>query len=133
MLNNITLIGRWSKDNEIIQANNGTEILNATLAVSDPYDKENVTFVDVKAFKKTAVNAHQFTKKGSKVGIVGKLQQEKWQNKEGQNRSKHVVIANQIVFLDEKGDGQQNQQSNQQSKPDEPIEMEPEDLDGLPF
>ena len=104
MLNNITLIGRWSKDPEIIQANSGTEILNATIAVSDPYDKENTMFVEVKAFKKTAVNAHQFTSKGSKVGVVGKLQQEKWKNNEGQNRSKHVVIANQIVFLDEKGD-----------------------------
>lgn len=110
MINNITLVGRWSRDPEHIQANNGTDILNASLAVSDPYDKDNPLFVDVKAFKKVALNTQQYTKKGSKVGIVGKLVQERWE-KDGQKRSKHVVIAQQIAFLDDKQD---NQQTNEQ-------------------
>jgi len=133
MLNNINLIGRWTSDPEIIQANNGTEILNASIAVSDPFNKDHTDFVDVKAFKRTALNTHQYTSKGSKVAIVGKLQQERWENKEGQKRSRHVVIANQIVFLDDK---QSNNESSNQSNSADTFrgQGEPVDLgDDLPF
>jgi len=132
MLNNINLIGRWTSDPEIIQAKNGTEILNASIAVSDPFNKDHTDFIDVKAFKRTALNTHQYTSKGSKVAVVGKLQQERWE-KDGQKRSRHVVIANQIVFLDDK---QSNNESSNQSNSADTFrgQGEPVDLgDDLPF
>jgi len=98
MLNTINLIGRWTRDTEIIMAGNGTEILNGSLAVSDAFNKDHTDFIEIKAFKQLALNTNKFTSKGSKVAIVGKLQHERWE-KDGQKRSKHVVIANQIVFL----------------------------------
>ncbi|WP_121605332.1 single-stranded DNA-binding protein [Virgibacillus sp. Bac332] len=101
MYNNITLVGRWVADTEIRVANNGTEIMNGTLAVSDSFRKDHTDFIDVTAFKHLGLNTNKFTSKGSKVLVNGKLQQERWE-KDGQKRSKHVVIANQIVFLDDK-------------------------------
>lgn len=147
MYNQITLVGRWTRDTEIIMSQKGTEIMRGSLAVSDSYDKEHTDFVDVTAFGKLAVNANQFTGKGSKVLVSGKLRHERWE-KDGQNRSKHVVIANQIVFLDsrnspEKTSGSQQEnyqykeQGSQQQQPDNPFQGSGEQVDisdsDLPF
>lgn len=107
MFNKITLIGNWVADPELRYSQNGTEIMNATIAVRDSFDREHTDFVDVTAFKKTALNTVEYTKKGHRVLVEGKLQQQRWE-KDGQKRSKHVVIANQVVFLESKG--KQNQQ-----------------------
>ena len=116
MLNTINLIGRWTRDTEIIMAGNGTEILNGSLAVSDAFNKDHTDFIEIKAFKQLALNTNKFTSKGSKVAIVGKLQHERWE-KDGQKRSKHVVIANQIVFLDDKQQSSQEQPKKQEEDP----------------
>ena len=132
MYNQITLVGRWTRDTEIIMAGNGTEILNGSLAVSDAFNKDHTDFIEIKAFKALALNANKFTSKGSKVLVSGKLQHERWE-KEGQKRSKHVVIANQIVFLDDK----QQSSQGQPKKQTEPLENngKPIDIsdDMLPF
>lgn len=136
MLNNINLIGRWTKDTEIVMSNNGTEILNGSLAVNDPYNKDHTDFIDVIAFSKLALNTNNFTKKGSKVAIVGKLQQQRWETQDGQKRSKHVVVANQIVFLDDKSQSNQNSQKppqndsqgNQFGNDAEPLDIGSDDL-----
>jgi len=136
MLNNINLIGRWTKDTEIIMSNNGTEILNGSLAVNDPYNQDHTDFIDVVAFKKLALNTNKFTQKGSKVAIVGKLQQQRWESQDGQKRSKHVVVANQIVFLDDKSQSNQNSQKPPQDESQgnpygsdaEPIDISDRDL-----
>lgn len=112
MYNNITLVGRWTRDTEIIMSQKGTEIMRGSLAVNDSYDKEHTDFVDVTAFGKLAVNVNQFTGKGSKVLVSGKLRHERWE-KDGQNRSKHVVIANQIVFLESRNSSDNSNNSQQ--------------------
>jgi|SRR5690625_1451171 len=137
MLNQINLIGRWTRDTEITMSTNGTEILNGSLAVGDPYRKDHTDFVDVTAFKQLALNTNQYTQKGSKVAIVGKLQQQRWE-KDGQKRSKHVVIANQIVFLDDKQPAaSNNQQSSKANGNEDPFKKQGESSEiqdsDLPF
>ncbi len=148
MYNQITLVGRWTRDTEITMAQNGTEIMNGSLAVNDPYRKDHTDYVDVTAFKKLALNANQYTGKGSKVLVSGKLQHERWE-KDGQKRSRHVVIANQILFLDDKNNSgqsqqpspydynQQSQQAPQQAQQSNPFQGNGEQVDisdsDLPF
>src|SRR5690625_3637705 len=139
MYNQITLVGRWTRDTEVKMTQNGTEVLNGSLAVSDPYKKEHTDFIDIVAFKQLALNTNQYTKKGSKVLVSGKLQQERWENNEGQKRSRHVVIANQVVFLDDikQQNNQQNTATQQQQPQSNPFQGEGEQLDigddDLPF
>lgn len=138
MYNQITLVGRWTRDTEITTAQSGTEIMRGSLAVNDSYDKDHTDFVDVTAFGKLATNTNQFTSKGSKVLVSGKLRHERWE-KDGQNRSKHVVIANQIVFLDSRNSSespnssqqvnyQYQQPNNQMQTPGQPIDISDSDL-----
>lgn len=63
------------------------------------------------AFGKTAELLNNYCNKGSKIAVEGNLKQDRFTDKEGKNRSVVRVIANRIEFLDTKG------QSNNQDKP----------------
>lgn len=84
------------------------------MAVDNPFKKDDTSFFDIVAFGKTAQLLNDYCGKGSKVLIEGNLKQDRFQDKEGNNRSVVRVIANRIEFLDSKGSNQQNSQSQQQ-------------------
>lgn len=54
--------------------------------------------------------------KGSKLLVIGELKQNRFQDKEGQNREKVYVNLDKFEFLDSKGSNQQNNQSQQQGQ-----------------
>lgn len=96
--NSITILGRLTSDVET--ANNGS-IGKFTLAVSEKYkDKENTSFIDCTVFdeKRTEILS-KFVKKGSHLLVIGKIRQENWE-KDGQKRSKLVVIVDNFQFID---------------------------------
>jgi len=82
--------------------------------VADKYgwgDKEKTSFFDVVVFgNKTKVG--QYLHKGSKVTVYGRLQQDKWQNKDGQMQSKVGIVANQVELCG--GGKPRNNQGGQQ-------------------
>ena len=105
-MNSFNCIGRIGKEPETRYTESGTVICSFSLAISDGKDKEGkdkTLWLDVKAFNKTAELIAKHFKKGSQIGISGKLEQESWE-KEGQKRSKIVVIANNISFIGKKED-----------------------------
>ena len=113
MTNLTILTGRITKDLELRQAGQ-TQVTNFSMAVDNPFKKDDTSFFDVVAFGKTAELLNNYCGKGSKVLIEGNLKQDRFQDKEGNNRSVVRVIANRIEFLDNKGSNQQNSQSQQQ-------------------
>lgn len=103
-VNFVVLNGRLTRDVELKQANSGTAIGNMSIAVNDRVKRGNeyqdeVSFFDVTMFGKTAENAHKYISKGRMVTVAGKLQQQRWET-DGGKRSKVVVIAQSIQFLD---------------------------------
>ncbi|MBE7347079.1 single-stranded DNA-binding protein [Staphylococcus epidermidis] len=113
MTNLTILTGRITKDLELKQAGQ-TQVTNFSMAVDNPFKKDDTSFFDIVAFGKTAQLLNDYCGKGSKVLIEGNLKQDRFQDKEGNNRSVVRVIANRIEFLDSKGSNQQNSQSQQQ-------------------
>ncbi|WP_285140121.1 single-stranded DNA-binding protein [Staphylococcus epidermidis] len=113
MTNLTILTGRITKDLELKQARQ-TQVTNFSMAVDNPFKKDDTSFFDVVAFGKTAQLLNNYCGKGSKILIEGNLKQDRFQDKEGRNRSVVRVIANRIEFLDSKGSNQQNSQSQQQ-------------------
>lgn len=113
MTNLTILTGRITKDLELKQAGQ-TQVINFSMAVDNPFKKDDTSFFDIVAFGKTAQLLNDYCGKGSKVLIEGNLKQDRFQDKEGNNRSVVRVIANRIEFLDSKGSNQQNSQSQQQ-------------------
>src|SRR5699024_7251492 len=94
---------------------NGTEVLNGSLAVNDPFKQDHTDFVDVTAFGKLAINTKQYSGKGKQVLVDGKLHHERWETEDGQKRSRHLVRANRIVFLESRNSSGNTNSSNQQS------------------
>lgn len=113
MTNLTILTGRITKDLELKQAGQ-TQVTNFSMAVDNPFKKDDTSFFDIVAFGKTAQLLNDYCGKGSKVLIEGNLKQDRFQDKEGNNRSVVRVIANRIEFLDSKGSNQKNNQPQQQ-------------------
>lgn len=96
-LNSVSLSGNLTAAPEIRYGSGGGAILTFTLAVNRKYgEKEDVSFIDVKIFGKLGEAINQYLDKGKGVIVGGRLNQERWQNSEGENRSKVVVIADFI-------------------------------------
>lgn len=100
-MNSVNLIGRMTKDIEIFETGT-SKIGKFSIAVNDGYgDNQKSYFFEVITWNKTAENMEQYTGKGSKIAVSGKLQQDTWE-KEGKNYSKVIVNAFQVMFLDNK-------------------------------
>lgn len=116
MINNVTLVGRLTKDPELKYSQSGTAIARFTLAVNRQYKREgqpDADFISCIAFSKTAENLCNFMSKGSQIGVVGNIQTGSYE-KDGQRVYTTDVIANNIQFLESKSNSQQNQQPQQQ-------------------
>lgn len=124
-MNIVAITGRITKDLELKQAGQ-TQVTNFSMAVENPYKKYDASFFDIVAFGKTAELLNQYCGKGSKIGIDGTLKQDRFTDKEGNNRSVVRITANRIEFLDTKdqSNGQSQQQSGQ-AKPEKVAEDNP--------
>lgn len=111
MYNKVILVGNLTRDVELRYTQGGLAIAKVGLATNRKYkgqdgeQKEEVCFIDVNIFGRTAEVANQYLKKGSKVLIEGRLVLEQWNDQSGQKRSKHSVTAESMQMLDTKGGG----------------------------
>jgi single-strand DNA-binding protein len=113
MLNHVTLIGRLTKDPDLRYTPSGTAVAKFTLAVDRPRrsDSEKETdFIPVVAWGKTAENCANYIGKGSLVAVEGRIQVRTYEAKDGGRRWVTEVIAEQVRFLDRRGQGQEQQQ-----------------------
>ena len=116
-MNIVAITGRITKDLELKQAGQ-TQVTNFSMAVENPYKKDDASFFDIVAFGRTAELLNQYCGKGSKIGVDGTLKQDRFTDKEGNNRSVVRITANRIEFLDTKGQSNgQSQQQRGQAKP----------------
>jgi single-strand DNA-binding protein len=119
MLNKVLLIGNLVRDVELKYTQSGSAVAKFSLAVNRTWKdrnsgekREEVCYVDINIFGRSAEVANQHLSKGSKVLVEGRLVLDQWQDQNGQKRSKHSVAAESFQFLDSKND-QANNQSQQ--------------------
>lgn len=131
-MNKVTLTGRWTKDFECKALDSGKFLAKSSIAVDDGYgDKKQTFFFDVEMWGKTAEAAANYSGKGKRVLIDGRLKVETWE-KDGQKRSAVKVVAEQVEFLElkEKQGEQRQEQPNRDPFADEgrPIDISDSDL-----
>ena len=122
-VNRVTLIGNLGNDPEIKFLTNGDAVCNLSIATSESWkDKstgqpqERTEWHRVVFFRKPAEIIGEYTKKGSKLYIEGRLQTRKWQDKDGNDRYTTEIRGDQFQFLDSKGDNQGQQAAPQQQQ-----------------
>lgn len=129
--NKVVLVGRLVANPELRHTTNGTAVSDITVAVNDRVgkDREEVSFVDCTLWGLTAENTSKYLGRGSLVLVEGRLHQDKWQTKEGENRSKLKVMVERLVFMEGKKNGNEN------ANRDEPTEAsnDNENSEDIPF
>jgi single-strand DNA-binding protein len=111
MFNKIILVGNLTRDIELRYSQGGMGIAKTAIATSRKFTangekKEEVCFVDITFFARSAEIANQYLRKGSKILVEGRLNFEQWADQNGQKRSKHSVVVETMQMLDSKGENQ---------------------------
>lgn len=116
MINAVQFQGNLTRDVEMRFTPNGTAVATIGLANNRKYKgkdgqvAEEVTFVDIQAFGKTAEMVHKYFQKGAQVLIEGRLQLDQWDDKQtGQKRSKLKIVAEKVHFCGGKRESQSTQ------------------------
>ena len=109
MFNKVILVGNLTRDIELRYSQSGMGIANTAIATSRKYTsngekKEEVCFIDITFFARSAEIANQYLRKGSKILVEGRLNFDQWVDQNGQKRSKHSVVVETMQMLDSKGD-----------------------------
>lgn len=104
-------MGHLGRDVELRYTAAGTPVCEFPLASNERYKRgeewiEDVCWIDVTCWGRTAEIAAEYLKKGSGVLIIGRLRQEKWDDKStGQKRSKHRIVCTELKMLGGKDEG----------------------------
>jgi len=109
MFNKVILIGNLTRDVELRYTPSGTAIAKFGLATNRTYkdsvtgeNKQEVMFIDITVFGRSAEIANQYLGKGRRVLIEGRLVLDTWVDSNGQKRSKHSIVAERVQFMDSK-------------------------------
>ena len=139
-MNNVNLIGRLVRDAELrYLPGAGTAICNFTIAIDRQLSKEKkqemesqnkptADFINIITWGKTAEFAANYLKKGLMVGVTGRLQSGKYENKEGQTVYTTDVNCNEITMVEWADKGNSNNNNNASTQDFHPI-----DNDSIPF
>jgi single-strand DNA-binding protein len=109
-INRVMLTGNLTRDPELRTASGGMAICKLGLAVNESYKsgdewKERANFFDITVFGRQAESCAQYLRKGRAIAVDGRLRFEQWE-KDGQKRSRVVVVADTVQFLsDGRGSG----------------------------
>lgn len=107
--NVVSVTGNLTRDAELRATKNDSFILSFSIAVNERRKQEDGTwkdepsYFDCKLFGKRAQGAAQYLVKGTKVTVQGKLRQERWQTKDGQNRSAVLIAVDEFEFMSRAG------------------------------
>ncbi len=122
-LNKVQLIGNLTRDPQTSKTPSGMAVTDIALATSrrrkdeSGQTHEEVTFVDITFFGRTAEVIDQYCSKGRQIYVEGRLKLDTWQDKAtGSNRSKLKVIGAEVQFLSSPKDSQDSHQSNAPSQ-----------------
>jgi single-strand DNA-binding protein len=145
--NKVILLGNLTRDPEVRYTPKGSAVADLGVAVNRQYTLENgekreeVTFVDVTFWGRTAEVAGEYLKKGRPVFIEGRLQLDTWDDKQsGQKRSRLKVIGETMQMLGSRGsasdtadEGDRPARSAKPTAPPKPPGPSEPDDDEIPF
>ena len=104
MINNVTVVGRLTKAVDLRYTSNGTAYASFTLATDRDFKNQNgekeTDFINCVMWRKPAENLANYTKKGSLIGIEGRIQTRNYDNQQGQRVYVTEVLAERFHFLE---------------------------------
>src|SRR5699024_9412373 len=146
MMNSVNIVGRLVRDIDLRYTPSGVAVGNGTVAANRPFKNQagenEADFINIVIWRKAAENTANYTSKGSLVGVTGRLQSRRYDDKDGKTVFVTEVDAESVQFLDSKSDNKKSknntsyenkqQQHSQHQTTDtslgEPIDIHDDDL-----
>ena len=130
-MNKVILIGNLTKDPELSTTTGGISVCRFTVAVGRKYanseGERETDFINIVVWRNLADNCHRFLKRGSKVAVVGNIQNRSYDATDGTKRYITEVVAEEVEFISTKNNG------DEQPRKEEVTKLEPIDDNDLPF
>ncbi|RXW87789.1 single-stranded DNA-binding protein, partial [Enterococcus faecium] len=119
MINNVTLVGRLTKDPDLRYTASGTAVATFTLAVNRNFTNQNgnreADFINCVIWRKPAETMATLAKKGSLIGVVGRIQTRTYDNQQGQRVYVTEVVADNFQLLESKSATESRAHADQSS------------------
>ena len=113
MLNKVILMGRLTRDPELRTTASDVSVCSFTVAVDRRFqrngEERQADFINVVAWRQGAELVSRYFRKGSSICVTGSIQTRKYQDKDGNNRVSTEVVADEISFVDSKGENSASQ------------------------
>lgn len=104
MINNVVVVGRLTRAVDLRYTSNGTAYASFTLATDRDFKNQNgekeTDFINCVMWRKPAENLANYTKKGSLIGVSGRIQTRNYENEQGQRVYVTEVLAEKFSFLE---------------------------------
>ena len=120
-MNKVILTGRLTRDPELRYTANNKAVCDFTIATNRPVvrDGERVSdFINCRVWNKTAENLVKYQTKGNLIAVIGRMQVDKYQDKDGKNRNYTYVLVEDLEYLERK------KEDTQEAKQEEKNEFE---------
>lgn len=132
-MNKVYLIGNTTKDAEKSETPSGVAVCRFSIAVNRDYKNENgdkiTDFFNIITWRGLAETCGKYLSKGSKVAIVGSLQNRSYEDKDGVKRTVTDIVATEVEFLSSKKEDKEEVKEQARQLQLEEID----DDDDLPF
>ena len=99
-MNNVTLMGRLTRDPELKYSQAGKAYCRFTVAINRDFNKDEADFINCLAFGKTAETIAEWLGKGRRIALQGRIQTGSYENKNGDKVSTFEVVADRFEFVD---------------------------------
>ena len=136
-MNKVILTGNLSRDPELTTTNGGISVCRFTIAVQRRFQnaegERDADFLNIVVWRGQAENCHKFLKKGSKCGVIGRIQTSSYEGQDGNRRYVTEIVADEIEFLSNKAGSGDSNSAEARETTAKVAELEPIDDDTLPF
>lgn len=134
-MNNVTLVGRFTRDPELRQTQSGLSVTKFTIAVDRRFKDQNgeygADFISCTAWRQTAEFIAKYFQKGQRIGIIGNIQTGSYDHQDGHKVYTTDVVVDQAHFVESKRDDYgQNRDTNSFN---DSFTSSPSDDTSLPF
>lgn len=142
-MNKVFLIGRLTKDPESRVTSSGKKVVSFSMAINEGKSREGselVSYFNVTAWEKLGEIVENYARKGTKVSVVGRLQNRSWDKPDGTKGYATDIVAQEMELLSGRGETDSSGAPEQQpakpatksNKKDEPEDKLPEiDIDSM--
>ncbi|MDT2451143.1 single-stranded DNA-binding protein [Enterococcus avium] len=118
MINNVVLVGRLTKDPDLRYTASGTGVATFTLAVNRNFTNQDgnrdADFINCVIWRKSAETLANYAKKGTLLGVTGRIQTRSYENQQGQRVYVTEVVADNFQLLESRSNNEKRQDDKSQ-------------------